>query len=124
MLVILRALALCSKVAVRKALTASLRLLGDIAAHRNPPESALGESYYRQAVAVTEELGMHPLLAHCHLGLGNLYAKIGQPGKACVELSTVVGLYRAMDMTFWLPQAEAALTQAGSSLALPTHREP
>jgi hypothetical protein len=27
-------------------------------------------------------------------------------------LTAVVDLYRAMDMTFWLPQAEAALAQA------------
>jgi len=28
-------------------------------------------------------------------------------------MTTAIALYRAMDMTFWLPQAEAALAQAG-----------
>jgi hypothetical protein len=31
--------------------------------------------------------------------------------QARTELSTAIALYRAMDMTFWLPQAEAALAQ-------------
>jgi hypothetical protein len=35
-------------------------------------------AHYRQALALAEELGMRPLAAHCHHGLGTLYAKIGQ----------------------------------------------
>jgi hypothetical protein len=54
---------------------------------------------------------MRPLLAHCHHGLGTLYAKGGQPEQAYAALSAAIDLYRAMDMTFWLPQAEAALAQ-------------
>ena len=54
---------------------------------------------------------MRPLQAHCHLGLGTLYAKTGQQEQARIELSTALELYRAMDMLFWLPQAEAALAQ-------------
>ncbi len=71
--------------------------------------SQQAEAHYRQALALAEELGMRPLLAHCHLGLGTLYAKIGRREQARAELSTAIELYRAMDMTFWLPQAEAAL---------------
>jgi hypothetical protein len=56
---------------------------------------------------------MRPLVAHCHLGLGTLYAKTGQPAQARPELTAAIALYRAMDMTFWLPQAEAALAQVG-----------
>ena len=54
---------------------------------------------------------MRPLQAHCHRGLGTLYAKTGQQEQARAELSTAIEMYRAMDMTFWLPQAEAALAQ-------------
>jgi Flp pilus assembly protein TadD len=54
---------------------------------------------------------MRPLQAHCHLGLGTLYAKIGQREQARAELSIAIELYKAMDMPFWLPQAEAALVQ-------------
>jgi tetratricopeptide (TPR) repeat protein len=89
----------------------ALRLLGDIAARREPLEGAPAEAHYRQALALADELGMHPLQAHCHLGLGTLYAKLDQREPARAELSAAIDLYRAMDMTFWLPQAEAALAQ-------------
>jgi hypothetical protein len=46
------------------------------------------------------------------LGLGTLNLKKGQRGQARTELAAAIELYRAMDMTFWLPQAEAALAQA------------
>jgi tetratricopeptide (TPR) repeat protein len=89
----------------------ALRFLGDIAARREPPESVQAEAHYRQALILAEELGMRPLQAHCHLSLGTLYAKSNQREPACAELSAAMDLYRAMDMTFWLPQAEAALAQ-------------
>ena len=54
---------------------------------------------------------MRPLQAHCHRGLGMLYATLGQQEPARSELSTAIEMYRVMDMTFWLPQAEAALAQ-------------
>jgi hypothetical protein len=53
---------------------------------------------------------MRPLQAHCHRGLGMLYSTIGQPEPARREFSTAIEMYRTMAMTFWLPQAEAALT--------------
>ena len=65
--------------------------------------------YYRQALALAEDLGMRPLQAHCHNGLGTLYLKTGQREQARTALSTAITLYRAMAMTFWLPQAEATL---------------
>jgi hypothetical protein len=57
------------------------------------------------------ELGMRPLQAHCHRGLGTLYAETGQREQAHGELDTVSELYRAMEMTFWLAKAEAMLAQ-------------
>ena len=42
---------------------------------------------------------MRPLVAHCHLGLGTLYATIGRRAEARAELSAAVELYRAMEMT-------------------------
>jgi tetratricopeptide (TPR) repeat protein len=85
------------------------RLLGDVATRREPPDIAQAAAHYRQALALAEELGMRPLQAHCHCGLGTLYTKLGQPEPARSALSTALDLYRAMEMTFWLPQTEAAL---------------
>jgi class 3 adenylate cyclase/tetratricopeptide (TPR) repeat protein len=89
----------------------ALRLLGDIAAHRAPPDVDEATAHYRQALALAEELGMRPLQAHCHLGLGTLYTRTGQREQARAALAAAIDLYRAMEMTFWLPQAEAALAQ-------------
>jgi class 3 adenylate cyclase/tetratricopeptide (TPR) repeat protein len=91
----------------------ALHLLGDIAAHRDPPESEQAEAHYREALALAEELGMRPLVAHCHRGLGMLYLKLGGGAQSRPELSTAIALYRTMEMRFWLPQTEAALTQVG-----------
>jgi tetratricopeptide (TPR) repeat protein len=89
----------------------ALRLLGEMAAHGEPPDVELAATHYRQALALAHELGMRPLQAHCHRGLGILYAKTGQVEQADAALSTAVALYRAMAMTFWLPQTEAALVE-------------
>jgi class 3 adenylate cyclase/tetratricopeptide (TPR) repeat protein len=89
----------------------ALRLLGDVVARREPPDYERAEVYYQEALALADELGMRPLQAHCHHGLGTLYATIGRPEPARTELSAAIALYRAMEMTFWLPQAEAALAQ-------------
>jgi predicted ATPase len=64
-----------------------------------------------QALALAEELGMRPLQAHCHHGLGTLYRQTGRDALARAALSTAIEMYRAMDMTFWLPAAESALTE-------------
>jgi tetratricopeptide (TPR) repeat protein len=89
----------------------ALQLLGEIAAHQAPPEVEQAEASYRQALALADELGMRPLQAHCHRGLGMLALKGGRAELARAELSTAITLYRTMDMTFWLPQAESALAQ-------------
>jgi class 3 adenylate cyclase/tetratricopeptide (TPR) repeat protein len=89
----------------------ALRLVGEIAAQHQLPHIDEAEVGYHQALALAEELGMRPLIAHCHLGLGTLYATTDKREQAHAELSTAIALYRAMDMTFWLPQAEAALVR-------------
>src|SRR5262245_19677311 len=76
-----------------------------------PPHIERADTHYRQALALASELGMRPLQAHYHLGLGTLYAMMGRRAEAQTALSTAIGLYRSMDMTFWLPEAEVALTE-------------
>jgi predicted ATPase len=89
----------------------ALRLSGEITMRADPPEVEQARAYYQQALALAGELGMRPLAAHCHLGLGTLYQKIGRDEQAQGELTTAAELYRAMEMTFWLAKAEAALAQ-------------
>jgi len=54
---------------------------------------------------------MRPLQAHCHRGLGTLYATAGQREQARTALSAAIEMYKCMDMTFWLSQTGAALAQ-------------
>ena len=105
------ALAIARKLPNRGHQAYILRLLGEIAARREPPEADQAEAHYRQALALTEALGMRPLQAHCHLGLGTLYTQVDRPAQARAELSAAIALYRGMEMTFWLPRAEATLAQ-------------
>jgi hypothetical protein len=56
---------------------------------------------------------LRPLQAHCHLGLGKLYRRIGRPDQARAELATAVVMLREMEMAFWLPEAERELAAAG-----------
>ena len=70
------------------------------------------EAHYRQALALADELGMRPLVAHCHLGLGKLYRRTGQREQAREQLATATTMYRGMEMAHWLEQAEAE-TAAG-----------
>ena len=83
------------------------RLLGEIAAGTNPPNVPEAETTYREALTRASGLGMRPLVAHCHLGLGKLYRRTGDETKAQEHLATAATMYREMGMRFWLEQAEA-----------------
>ena len=89
----------------------ALRLLGEMALHHDRADVATAEAHYGAAMALADELGMRPLQAHCHRGLGTLYAKIDQREQARTEVSAAIELYRTMEMTFWLPEAEAVLAR-------------
>jgi tetratricopeptide (TPR) repeat protein len=90
----------------------ALRLCSEVARHRTPADVAAAAAHYQQALALAEELGMRPLQAHCHRGLGTLYATIGQREQARAELSTAMEMYQSMEMTFWVSETETALAQA------------
>ena len=85
--------------------------VGDWHTPSHPPESEPAVAHYHQALVLADALGMRPLQAHCHRGLGMLYAATGQREPAHTELSTAMEMYRAMDMIFWQPETEAALAQ-------------
>jgi class 3 adenylate cyclase/tetratricopeptide (TPR) repeat protein len=91
----------------------ALKLLGDVALGHNPQQA---ESYYRHASAVSLELGMRPLQAHCHLSLGELYTQLDQSDKAHRELFTAIDLYRSMEMTARLCEAEIALAKIAQAV--------
>src|SRR5262249_11632800 len=65
--------------------------LGVVHAHADPPDVVQAAAHYQQALALADELGMRPLQAHCHQGLGTLYAVTSQRDQARVELSAAIG---------------------------------
>jgi tetratricopeptide (TPR) repeat protein len=83
-------------------------LLGAAASgERLEPETA--ERSYRAALTLAEPLRLRPLVARCHLGLGQLFRRTGKRQQAEEHLSTASAMFREMDMTFWLTQAEAEM---------------
>jgi tetratricopeptide (TPR) repeat protein len=93
-----------------------LRQIGKIHAHGNPSDVSRIEFNYREALKRAEELKMRPLIAHCHLSLGELYAQIGQSDTARKELSTAIDLYRLMEMRVGLREAEIALAKIADTV--------
>ena len=91
----------------------TLRLLGEIVAREDPLDIGKAEDHYRQALALAEELGMRPLIAHCHVGLGKLYRRIGSRQQAEEHLTTATAMMREMEMGLWLEKAEAELKELG-----------
>jgi tetratricopeptide (TPR) repeat protein len=87
-----------------------LQLLGDIAAHPDRVDLDTAEPHYRQALAMADELGLRPLAAHCHLGLGMLYRRAGAREEARQHLTTSATMFSEMDMRYWLEQSEMAVT--------------
>jgi tetratricopeptide (TPR) repeat protein len=87
----------------------ALRLLGKIAAHGNTSDVEQAETHYHEALVRADELGMRPLQAHCHRGLGTLYSQTGQMEQPHAELTAAINMYRDMEMTFWVPETESAL---------------
>ena len=72
----------------------ALRLLGDIATHRDRLDAGTGEAHYRQALALAEPRGMRPFIAQCHLGLGKLYRRTGKREQTQEHLTTAMTMFR------------------------------
>jgi class 3 adenylate cyclase/tetratricopeptide (TPR) repeat protein len=89
--------------------TRNLRALAEATAQKDPPDFELADRLGREAAAQAEQLGMRPLLARCHLDLGKLARRTGQPQRAQEHLTTATALLREMGMRLWLEQAEAEL---------------
>jgi tetratricopeptide (TPR) repeat protein len=101
------ALALTRRLRARSSEAYALCLAGDVASARGAADS---EGHYRAALTLADELGMRPVVAHSHLGLGRLYQRRGQRQEAREHLTAAATSYREMGMRWWQEQAEAELT--------------
>jgi tetratricopeptide (TPR) repeat protein len=78
------------------------RLLAIAAAEASPPDMDRARAHYTEALELAGELGMRPLAARCHLGLGRIARRTGDAGGAEKHLAAARLLFEAMRMTFWL----------------------
>jgi class 3 adenylate cyclase/tetratricopeptide (TPR) repeat protein len=91
----------------------ALYVLGEIALYSDPVDVEKAEDHYRQAMALADGIGMRPLIAHCHLGLGKLYRRSGNLQLAKEHIHNGITMMREMEMGLWLEKAEAELRQLG-----------
>jgi class 3 adenylate cyclase/tetratricopeptide (TPR) repeat protein len=93
----------------------ALKVLGDVHLHEAVKVEQSGAEQagdaYRQALALATELGMRPLVAHCHFSLGTLHQKSNKQEQARERFTTATTMYREMDMRFWLEQVEVEMKQ-------------
>lgn len=92
----------------------ALRLLGDIATHPDRFDAEAGVTHYQEALALARLHGMRPLNAHCHLGLGRIYRRLGETEHTREFVVAATAMYREMEMGFWLEQAEAHMTNSAN----------
>jgi class 3 adenylate cyclase/tetratricopeptide (TPR) repeat protein len=85
----------------------ALKVLAEITALGGSPDATSARQYYADSLALAQELGMRPLVAHCHLGLGKLYQRIASRLEAMEHLTTALRMYREMDMRFWPEHVDA-----------------
>jgi predicted ATPase/class 3 adenylate cyclase len=77
----------------------ALRLLGEIAVAALPPDLAAAEAHFRAAATIAETLGMRPLRAHCHLGLGKVHALAGRTAEGAQERAAAAASFAATGMS-------------------------
>jgi len=93
----------------------ALHQLGVVYAHADPPDVEQAAAHYQQALALAEALGMRPLVAHCHLGLGKLYRRTAKREQAREHLTTATTMYREMGMMYWVEKAHPEIEELESS---------
>jgi tetratricopeptide (TPR) repeat protein len=86
-----------------------LRVIAEIAAGQERFDATDAREHYASSLALAVELGMRPLVAHCHLGLGRLHRRMVAMELARTELTTAASLYQEMGMTYWLDKARTEM---------------
>jgi transcriptional regulator with AAA-type ATPase domain/tetratricopeptide (TPR) repeat protein len=88
----------------------ALRLLGEVALLRSDAPTAI--DYFTKARALSTELDMRPLGAHCHLGMGRAALLAKDRDVAEQHLRSAVGAFSELGMDFWSAQASAELSKS------------
>jgi tetratricopeptide (TPR) repeat protein len=89
----------------------ALSLLGEIASHYDSADIEIAKARYGEALHLADELGMRPLVARCHLGLGTLHRFPKMLAKAREHLDLAATMYQEMGTSFWLEKVETEKRQ-------------
>lgn len=89
----------------------ALRILGEVHSAGSFEQREEAEHFSILALDLAVKLGMRPLQAHCHLGLSRLYQRQGLLADARAHITEAVWLYNALEMGFWLREAERQLSE-------------
>jgi DNA-binding SARP family transcriptional activator len=93
--------------------------LAAVSAQGSPTHWPEAERSYTAALDRAVMLGARPLVAHCHLGLGMLFWRMGRPRPGRERLTTAAKMYRELAMAEWQRRAEAELTGHSVRQSLP-----
>ena len=88
----------------------TLLVMAKIQSDRGSETSEQARQTFQQAKDLATKLKMRPLLAHCSLEFGKFYARTGDVEKALLEINDAAELFRSLGMKFWMPEAEALLS--------------
>jgi tetratricopeptide (TPR) repeat protein len=86
----------------------ALHVLAEAAARASRDDDA-AEKRYVETLALAEELGMRPLLARSHLGIGRLRAQAGDRERAEHHLLEAERLFTLLDMPLGVARARSSL---------------
>ena len=87
----------------------NLRGLAEAFAYIDPQQTDVAERYYTESMALADELGMRPVLAHCHAGLAKLYRRVDKRTTSGEHFAAATSMFRDMGMTYYLEKAEAEM---------------
>lgn len=85
--------------------------LGKILGRIDPSQSDKGEQQIVQGIQISNELKMKPFSAQGLLYLGELYVDNDQIEKALENLKKAEGMFREMDMDYWLAKTQEVLSK-------------
>ncbi|HKQ60140.1 MAG TPA: AAA family ATPase [Candidatus Polarisedimenticolaceae bacterium] len=92
----------------RPAQAQALRVGAEIAARRGLADNRAGQ-LFDEALALADQLGMHPLAAHCHAGLARLCQRAGAAAEAHEHFTKATAIYRDRSMSYWPNKAQGEL---------------
>jgi class 3 adenylate cyclase/tetratricopeptide (TPR) repeat protein len=81
-------------------------LLASIAARDEPVPAGEAGDLYRQSLSIAEELGMRPLVGHCHLGLAGLHARSGDRNRAALAAARAKAAFAKLEAPALVKTAE------------------